>query len=42
LDKQKLSKISQLQRRLIGGDKIEEKRVRHQVDGTVRSFEAKE
>jgi len=41
LDEQKLSKMSQLQRHIIGGDKIKEKRVRDQVDGTIRSFEAK-
>ena len=42
MDKHKLSKMSQLQRHLIGGDKMKEKRLRHQVDGTVRDFEAKE
>ena len=41
MDEQKLSKMSQLQRHIIGGDKIKEKRVRDQVDGTIRSFEAK-
>jgi hypothetical protein len=38
LDKQNLN---QLRWHLIGGDKIMEKREKHKVDGTVRSFEAK-
>jgi hypothetical protein len=38
LDEQNLN---QLRRHLIGCDRIMEKREKHQVDGTVRSFEVK-